>query len=759
LARASVELAPPAAAADHPTPSIDVQQQQPSEAPSSLPVAICSPANAAADVGAMVAALQMALSPPSARAAAALGSPAAAAGIAAPRLADRFDPKCRIGWSLKEEQEDTSNEDDARLMAAAAAKPPTTTPIIPPALASALAAAGASPAAASAVAALAHGPSPLSPTPITPLLRGGPRAVAAEARRLIRRSGLDDTFYVVDLGNVLRLHTAWRRALPRVQPFYAVKCYPEPGVLRLLASLGTGFDCASKGEVEAVLKLGVPASRVVFAHPCKRPSDIRFARDAGVELTTFDTASELHKVASLHPSFKLVLRIRADDPKARVPLGLKYGADPQEAPELLRLAKTLGLDVVGVAFHVGSACRNLDAFADAIAAARRVFDEAARAGHDRMALLDIGGGFTGAFDARGNVRFGGVARTINAALAKHFPPECGVRVIAEPGRYFAESAATLLTPVYGVRDRPVGDARELRRQLEQAAMSGWAPAAEGAGVNGTTADPTANSTALLAGALGEDDDDEEVVVDGIDDEEGAAAAAAAAAAASAEAEAAAALRRRRLAVPSDTSVRKDYWLTDGLYGSFNCILYDGQTPSYRVLRSPLLPKLELGAGVASSAPTAAASRSRPGQATFASTLWGPTCDSADVIYKDVPLPCLRVGDWLQWPNAGAYTVAGACDFNGLEATRPRTFYVVSASAVDGGGSGVGGGAVAGGANGAGLAAMEEAGGLAAMEEDRCIPEEDEDEEDEADWDAAEGLDTPDVDEAPGAAVVDGSGAP
>ena len=58
-----------------------------------------------------------------------------------------------------------------------------------------------------------------------------------------------------------------------------------------------------------------------------------------------------------------------------------------------------------------------------------------------------------------------------------------------------------------------------------------------------------------------------------------------------------------------------------------------------------------------------------------------------------------------------------------------------------------------------MAAMEEAGGLAAMEEDRCIPEEDEDEEDEADWDAAEGLDTPDVDEAPGAAVVDGSGAP
>lgn len=70
-----------------------------------------------------------------------------------------------------------------------------------------------------------------------------------------------------------------------------------------------------------------------------------------------------------------------------------------------------------------------------------------------MSLLDIGGGFTGHFDACGNVMFGDIATTINGALAAHFPPECGVQVIAEPGRYFAETAATLLTPIYGTRDR------------------------------------------------------------------------------------------------------------------------------------------------------------------------------------------------------------------------------------------------------------------------------------------------------------------
>lgn len=91
-----------------------------------------------------------------------------------------------------------------------------------------------------------------------------------------------------------------------------------------------------------------------------------------------------------------------------------------------------------------------------------------------------------------------------------------------------------------------------------------------------------------------------------------------------------------------------------------CCSYDGQNPQYMVLRSPLMAPMAAGA-----APV------------FTSTLWGPTCDSADCVYKDVPLPLLRNGDWLCFPNAGAYTVAGACDFNGIGMTTPRLFYVYS----------------------------------------------------------------------------------
>ena len=58
-----------------------------------------------------------------------------------------------------------------------------------------------------------------------------------------------DAFYICDLGDVLKKHLRWARALPRVTPFYAVKCNDSQAVVMTLASLGAGFDCASKVHV------------------------------------------------------------------------------------------------------------------------------------------------------------------------------------------------------------------------------------------------------------------------------------------------------------------------------------------------------------------------------------------------------------------------------------------------------------------------------------------------------------------------------
>lgn len=394
--------------------------------------------------------------------------------------------------------------------------------------------------------------------------------------KVVQEQSLEDPLYVLDLGAVCRLYQAWVHLMPRVTPYYAVKCNTDPAMVSLLAALGAGFDCASEWEADTVLGLGVPADRIVFANACKRPCDIRFAAAKSLDLTTFDTESELHKLARWHPETAALLRIRADDPQARCQLGNKYGALLEDCAGLLATAKQLGIEVVGVAFHVGSGATNPHAFADAIAAARETFNQALELGFD-MHILDIGGGFAGgAFNAEGVVQLGGVPDAVNAALAQYFP-EDNVKVIAEPGRYFAESCCSFACMVFGMR-----------------------------------------SQKLLDGEQG-----------------------------------------------------YDYWITDGLYGSMNSVMYDHAVLTARPLVNRLLTQEAMPgheAGVDS-------------PQLYRSTVFGPTCDGLDTVLSDYKLPKLSNGDWLVFPNMGAYALAGASKFNGINSTDIKMCYVWSQRSV------------------------------------------------------------------------------
>jgi ornithine decarboxylase len=229
-------------------------------------------------------------------------------------------------------------------------------------------------------------------------------------------------------------------------------------MLALLGALGTGFDCASPFEIELVRAMGIGPERIIYAHCCKMPRDLKHAAHVGIQLTTFDAEAELDKIKALHPSVGLVLRIRADDPAARCNLGDKYGAEEDEIEPLLRYAARLRLNVCGISFHVGSGARNPSAFPLAVAKARAAFDLAATFGFT-MTVLDLGGGYSG--NLTDGITMEAVAASLNAALEAYFPAADGVRVIAEPGRYFAEPGMTLHTRVFGKRVRvpkPGGDA-------------------------------------------------------------------------------------------------------------------------------------------------------------------------------------------------------------------------------------------------------------------------------------------------------------
>nr|CAD7573946.1 unnamed protein product [Timema californicum] len=366
----------------------------------------------------------------------------------------------------------------------------------------------------------------------------------------ITESGVqEDAFYVFDVGDIVRKYETFTTKLPRVKPFYAVKCNDNAIVLEVLATLGTNFDCASKGEINKVLDLGIDQSRILFANPAKPASHIRYAATVGVDLMTFDNESELHKVKSLYPNARLVIRVRCDADVAQCPLGLKFGCDIlTEAPRLIRAARFLGLEVVGISFHVGSGCDDPPVFRRGIAAARKLFDYATTLGYN-FDLLDLGGGYPG----NTGTSIDKIADVINLALDEFFP-DPSVKVIAEPGRFFVASAFALATNIHSKR--------EVRNSDEK---------------------------------------------DG-----------------------------------SITHVM--YYINDGVYGAFNCCLYDHYYP----LAIPL--------------------KNNGGKLT-PSSVWGPTCDSMDQVVENINLPTMNIGDWFMFKDMGAYTMVAATTFNGFPSSK------------------------------------------------------------------------------------------
>jgi len=256
----------------------------------------------------------------------------------------------------------------------------------------------------------------------------------------------EEAFYIIDLGAVLRKYDQWVRSLPRVKPFYAIKCNPNTAIVKTLASLGVNFDCASKAEIQQILGSGVEASRIIYANPTKMKSHINYAKSCGVELMTFDNKDELNKIAECFPTAKLVLRIITDDSQSVCRFSTKFGAPLPVCSGLLAHAKELGLNVVGISFHVGSGCMSVTSFEQAIRSAYKIFQEAKQIGYN-FTMLDLGGGWPGTED--GKVSFTEIANHIRPILDNLFPET--VEIIAEPGRYFVAESHTLAVNVFAKR--------------------------------------------------------------------------------------------------------------------------------------------------------------------------------------------------------------------------------------------------------------------------------------------------------------------
>jgi len=206
---------------------------------------------------------------------------------------------------------------------------------------------------------------------------------------------LENSFYVVDIGIVVSQVYQWRKYFPRVEPFMAVKCNPDPVIIKTLAILGCNFDCASSNEIRLVHKCCEDLPRkpdIIFANPCKPRSHIVEAVCKGIKMMTFDNTAEIEKCASISKKIELVLRIITDDRGSQCRLSSKFGAPPIKWRPLLASAKKHGMQVVGVSFHVGSGCRDASRYEAALKDSKTIFDMAEKDFGMKMRILDIGGG-------------------------------------------------------------------------------------------------------------------------------------------------------------------------------------------------------------------------------------------------------------------------------------------------------------------------------------------------------------------------------
>ncbi|XP_062449879.1 antizyme inhibitor 2 isoform X3 [Rhea pennata] len=344
-------------------------------------------------------------------------------------------------------------------------------------------------------------------------------------------------FFMADLGDIVKKHLCFLKALPRVKTYFPVKCNSSRGV----------------AEIAQIRSIGVPADKIFYSSPCKQVAHIKYAANHGVRLMTFDNEVELNKVARSHPRASIPSLCRmllgiATDFSPSPCRSVTFGATLTSCRHLLEMAKEQAVEVVGISFHLGSHCLDPQAFAQSVAEAQLAFEMGMELGY-QMRILDIGGGFPSPEDTR--AQFEEIAAAINSALDLYFPEGCGVEVVARPGRYYVTSAFTFAASVTAKEEFPPGQ----------------------------------------PGSEEEESGSKKSIV---------------------------------------------YHLSDGIYGSFNCVLFDSPCPQPLLYKKPC-----------------------PDHPSYSSSLRGPPGHAEDRIADGLELPELQVGDWLIFEDMGAYTITAS----------------------------------------------------------------------------------------------------
>ncbi len=263
-------------------------------------------------------------------------------------------------------------------------------------------------------------------------------------RALVKMHGTP--LMVIDRAKLVAEYKCFRRLLPRVELYYAIKANPHPDIIRTFAELGGGFDCASENEMKLVLTQGVDPGRIILANTIKQPEALEFARKSKINFCTFDNEPELYKIAKHAPGCRVLARLKVQNLGSIVELSLKFGADEEQMVPMLLKARSLGLKPEGISFHVGSQCTNWENYQRAFEQTARIVDEAAKQGL-AIKMIDIGGGFPIKHFRNDRINLEAIATRMRRELDRLFKKD--IQIIAEPGRALVGPAGMLICRVVG----------------------------------------------------------------------------------------------------------------------------------------------------------------------------------------------------------------------------------------------------------------------------------------------------------------------
>ena len=258
---------------------------------------------------------------------------------------------------------------------------------------------------------------------------------------------------VIDVDRVRENYTNLKAGMPDAHIHYAVKANPHPAILRCLVKLGSRFDAASMAEIDMCRAAGAEPQHISFGNTIKRVEDIEHAVKVGINLFAADAEEELEKLAAHAPGSMVYIRILTHSAEAEWPLSRKFGCSSSYAIPLMDRARDLGLQPVGLSFHVGSQTRHPHMWIDSIDHVASVWEHALVEGHTPW-LLNVGGGFPAYYgvDITPAKQYG---QAIMAAVSERFD---GVNyIMAEPGRDLVGNAGGISAEVLTVARKTPGD--------------------------------------------------------------------------------------------------------------------------------------------------------------------------------------------------------------------------------------------------------------------------------------------------------------